>query len=842
MDDELRRVVDALPGLVSVTLSDGRAEFLNQRWYEYTGVRNDADAGMGWQAVVHPEDLPGLLQCLQSAAPSSDPAEVEARVRRFDGVYRQFIFRLRPLTPASWCGVGVDVEDRRQRDAESRLAGEKQLLELVASARSLSEILDATCHLVESTFARCFCSIILVDESGTRLKEAAAPSLPPSFLSFIILESVSVETEPSAMACCVNDQVIVGDLGSETRWPEWRARARSHGLHACWSTPISSVSGKALGALGIYHDAPRWPTAVQRSLTDQFAAIVRIALERVQNDAAVAQRRRVENQLAGENRLLQMVASGFPLSDVLASLCLFVEDAAPECICGTYLIDWTVPAFRKGAAPSLVADFLDAVEGLPVRAELCPCGVAALYKRQVIAEDLASDPVWRDTPYRDLLLTHGLQSVWSTPILSLSGSVLATFAIYHRQAAAPSAQVQELIAQVTHIASIAIERAQDEASLKRSEAFLAQGQHLSSTGSFAWRVATGEVTFSEQLSRIFEFDRGDRVTLAQVASRLHPEDLPLFMGQVEVARLTGQNIDNELRLRMPDNSVKYVRTIAHASRDENEHVEYIGAVQDVTARRISEQALERARSELAHVARVTTIGALTASIAHEVNQPLSGIITNASTCLRMLAADPPDIEGARETARRTIRDGNRAAEVITRLRALFTKKDFTMEPVDVNEAIREVIALSASELQRNRVVLHQDFADDLPVLFADRVQLQQVILNLLLNAAEAMNGIDDRQRRLVISTKRDESDHVSVAVRDVGVGLERHTVDRMFDAFYTTKKGGMGIGLSVSRSIVERHQGRLWAEPNDGPGTTFSLSIPLDQAGVANAAQVIRSV
>jgi signal transduction histidine kinase len=160
----------------------------------------------------------------------------------------------------------------------------------------------------------------------------------------------------------------------------------------------------------------------------------------------------------------------------------------------------------------------------------------------------------------------------------------------------------------------------------------------------------------------------------------------------------------------------------------------------------------------------------------------------------------------------------------------------------VNEAIREVIALSASELQRNRVVLHQDFADDLPVLFADRVQLQQVILNLLLNAAEAMNGIDDRQRRLVISTKRDESDHVSVAVRDVGVGLERHTVDRMFDAFYTTKKGGMGIGLSVSRSIVERHQGRLWAEPNDGPGATFKLSIPLDPAGVTNAAQVVRSL
>jgi len=561
--------------------------------------------------------------------------------------------------------------------------------------------------------------------------------------------------------------------------------------------------------------------------------------EHVESDAA--QRQRVENLLAGENRLLQMVASGYPLSSVLASLCRFVEEAAPECICGTYLIDWSVPAFKKGAAPSLPGTFLDAVEGLPVRTELCPCGVAALEKRQVIAEDLASDPLWRDTPYRGLLLSHGLESVWSTPILALSGRVLGTFAIYHRHPATPSTRVQELIAQVTHIASIAIERAEDEAALQRSEAFLAQGQHLSSTGSFAWRVDTDDITFSEELHRIFEFDRDDRVTLEQVTSRIHPDDLSLFAEQLDAARRTGKDLDNELRLRLPDNSVKFLRTIAHASQDQHGRVEYIGAVQDVTARRLSEQALERARSELAHVARVTTMGALTASIAHEVNQPLSGIVTNASTCLRMLAADSPDIEGARETARRTIRDANRASEVIARLRALFAKKELAMERVDVNEVTREVIALSASALQRHHVVLHQDFSDDLPIVVADRIQLQQVILNLLLNAADAMKEVDDRTRRLSISTGRGDHDHVRLAVQDVGVGLDPQSVDKVFDAFYTTKTGGMGIGLSVSRSIIERHQGRLWAEPNDGPGATFVFSIPLDPADVANAAPVTRN-
>jgi C4-dicarboxylate-specific signal transduction histidine kinase len=266
--------------------------------------------------------------------------------------------------------------------------------------------------------------------------------------------------------------------------------------------------------------------------------------------------------------------------------------------------------------------------------------------------------------------------------------------------------------------------------------------------------------------------------------------------------------------------------VAHAIRDQDGQLEYIGAVQDVTERRLSEETLGRVRSELARVARVTTLGALTASIAHEVNQPLSGIITNASTCLRMLAADPPNVDGARETARRTIRDGRRASDVIARLRALFSKKGTTTESVDLNEATREVIALSRSELQRSRVILRSELAEDLLPVKGDRVQLQQVILNLLRNATDAMSGIDDRPRQLVIRTERDEGAHARLTVQDAGVGFEPKDADRLFEAFYTTKSDGMGIGLSVSRSIIESHHGRLWAAPNDGPGATFSFSIP----------------
>jgi PAS domain S-box-containing protein len=537
-------------------------------------------------------------------------------------------------------------------------------------------------------------------------------------------------------------------------------------------------------------------------------------------------RKRAEAQLAGEKRLLEMVASSCPLTDVLTALCKFVEDTSADCYCGVYLIDWSGSKFRIGAVPSLPATFNNPVDGLTVSPQVGPCGVAALTKTQVIATDLELDPLWQSSEIRPLALAHGLRSHWSTPIYAREGRVLGTFAIFHREPASPTQIQQDLIAQVTHIASIAIERALSEAALKRSEAFLAEAQHLSRIGSFAWRMATNEITWSEQLYRIFEFDPQVTVTLELIGARVHPEDLTLLQDMIARASSAASDFQYEHRLLMPDHSVKYLHMIAHGTRNEDGELEYIGAVQDVTQRRFSEEALVKVRSELAHVARVMSLGALTASIAHEVNQPLSGIITNANTCLRMLAADPPNLDGARETARRTIRDGDRAAAVIARLRALFSKKDATIESMDLNEATREVLALSLSELQRNQVILRSELAENLPPVAGDRVQLQQVILNLVRNASDAMNGIYDRPRLLLIRTGPDEGGQVRLSVQDAGVGFDPQVMDRLFDSFYTTKNDGMGIGLSVSHSIIASHHGRLWATLNEGPGATFSFSIP----------------
>lgn len=385
----------------------------------------------------------------------------------------------------------------------------------------------------------------------------------------------------------------------------------------------------------------------------------------------------------------------------------------------------------------------------------------------------------------------------------------------------------------------AVKDLRSEEELRRSEASLVEGQRLSLTGTFSWKTATNELQWSEQLYRIYEFEMGVPVTLALIRTRVHPQDLSVLERLIQ-AGADGEDLEWQYRLLMTDGSLKYLHAVAHAIRDLDGRLEYIAAVQDITARRMSEDALAKARSELAKVSRVESLGVLTASIAHEVNQPLSGIITNAGTCLRMLDTSAPDVEGARETARRTIRDGNRAADVITRLRALFSKEEFTLEAVDLNEATREVLALSLSDLETSRVTVESEFAQNLPTVTGDRIQLQQVILNLVRNATDAMTDVHDRQRRLLIMTERQADGGVRVSVRDVGVGIDPESMNKLLDAFYTTKSDGMGIGLSVSRAIIERHHGRLWAEPNDGPGATFSFSVPGDPVILGDASPPMR--
>ena len=373
------------------------------------------------------------------------------------------------------------------------------------------------------------------------------------------------------------------------------------------------------------------------------------------------------------------------------------------------------------------------------------------------------------------------------------------------------------------------ERKEAENALRQSEMYLAEAQRLSRTGSFGWRVASGEIIWSEETFRMFGYDKAPSIKHATVLQRVHPDDRARVEQTIDRASRDGKDFAHGYRLLMPDGSVKHVHATAHAVTDASGEIEFVGAVTDVTSRKRAEAELHEAQANLAHVTRVTALGELAASIAHEVNQPLAAVVTNAAACLRWLDREPANLKEARNTVQSIVADGNRAGEVIQRVRALVNKTADQKAPLHINDVVNEVISLVQHELFSHRVALRLELAPALPPVLADRIQLQQVILNLVINGIEAMQPVKDRPRELVIRTRQDETSQVLVTVSDCGVGVAAENADRLFDAFFTTKSGGMGMGLSICRSIVDAHGGRLSVSGNAGPGATFQFTLPLHQ-------------
>lgn len=723
----LRITIDTIPALAWSARLDGTAEFLSKHYLDYTGMSAEEGRDWGWSSAVHPDDMTGLAATWQSILASGQSGEAEARLRRFDGEYRWFLFRVSPLRDdqgdiIKWYGVNTDIEDRKR--AEQALAASERNLQITIDtipAQAWSARPDGTVDF----FSRHY-----LDYVGLTTEQAQdwAARIHPDDVRNLSAHWLA--------------QVHSGKPG------ETQARFRRHDGEYRWFlirvSPLRDDNGNIVKWYGINTDIEDW----KRS-EESFRAIVETTPECVK-------------VVARDGTVLRTNAAGAMMAGVSS-----VDD-----VIGQRFFDFVAPEHR--------ARYLEFHE------KICAG------QKGFLEFDLVNA-----LGVRRHMETH------AAPLRTSDGSIVQL-----------------------GVTRDMTERKRAEDALKRSEAFLAEGQHLARMGNLSWNVTSGELIWSEQLHRIFEFEPGTVVTLDRIAGRVHPEDMPLMVDMVERAQRGESDFEYQHRIVLPDHSVKHLHLIAHRARDHTDQIEYIGAVLDITQRRLSEAALEKLRSELAQVTRIMSLGALTASIAHEVNQPLAGIITNAGTCLRMLAADPPNVDGARETARRTIRDGNRAADVIARLRALFSKKAVTIEPVDLTEAVREVIALLWSDLQRRRVVLHTELADGLPPVGGDRIQLQQVIMNLLRNAADAMNDVEDRPRRLSIRTVPDQKGGVCLSVRDTGVGFGPDGPARIFDAFYTTKSDGMGIGLSVSRSIIESHGGHLWAEANDGPGASFYFSVP----------------
>ncbi len=369
------------------------------------------------------------------------------------------------------------------------------------------------------------------------------------------------------------------------------------------------------------------------------------------------------------------------------------------------------------------------------------------------------------------------------------------------------------------------ERKHAEEILRRSEAYLSEAQRLSHTGSWACIPATGEHTYwSEEIFRVTGFDpAGGLPRFEEFERRIHPDDRARTKEHFRTAIREKVDFDHGYRIVHPGGEIREIHVIGHpVLSPSGDLVEFVGTLMDVTERRRAEEE----RQALAHANRIATMGQLTASIAHEVNQPIAAVVTNAQAALRWLNIQPPDPEEVRQALDRIVSNGRRAGDVIGRIRALVTNAPPRNDQLDINEVILEVMALTRSELRSSGTSLQTQLADGLPLILGDRIQLQQVILNLIFNAVEAMSGSRQAMRELLIRTEQDGSGGVLVAVRDSGPGPKTESLNRLFDAFYTTKPGGMGMGLSICRSIIEAHGGRVWATTNVPQGAAFQFTLP----------------
>jgi len=468
-------------------------------------------------------------------------------------------------------------------------------------------------------------------------------------------------------------------------------------------------------------------------------------------------------------------------------------------------------------------DFLDYFAS--VRDEGAACGRALNRGERIIIEDVLTDPAFE--PHRAIAASAGFRAVQSTPLFNRSGEPLGMISAHFRQPHRPLERELRFTDLYARQAAELIERKQAEEALRASEERFRSYFELGLIGMAITSPTQGCLEVNDELCRILGYERSELLQKTW-AELTHSDDLAADVAQfnrVLAGEIDGYSLDT--RWIRKDGRVIDSIMAAQCLRRADGSVDYfVGLVLDTSERKRAEEELRTAHTELARMMRVTTMGELAASIAHEVNQPLAAVVTNANASLRWLAAGTPNLEEAREALARIVRDGNRASNVIQRIREMLKKASVEKDSVDINDGIQDVLALTTGVIRANDVTLRTDLAEYLHPVQGNRVQLQQVVLNLILNGIEAMSAVADRPRELTLATQEGQLKGVHVSVQDSGVGLEPQNLERIFDAFYTTKPDGMGMGLSISRSIIEAHDGRLWATANAGPGTTFHFILP----------------
>ena len=732
---------------------------------------------------VHPDDAAFVKQTIDRASQDGKDFDLEYRLLMPDSFVKHVHVVAHALSDESggieFVGAVMDVTGQH----ESRAALEKAFGEIKSSESRLQLVLDTIPGMVWS-------------------------GLPDGSFDFVNepwLTYLGCSWEELSAQGGLRSVVHPDDLeGSDARWSATRAAGR----HTDHELRMRRADGQY-----------RWFLTRALPLRDEQGNIVKW----YGTATDIEDRKRTEMLLGGEKRLLEMIARGDSRALILDALCRLVEDLASGCLSSILLLDSNTNSLRHGAAPSLPTTYSAAIDGAVIGPSVGSCGTAAYRKQPVIVSDIATDPLWAD--FRELALGHGLRACWSTPILSSAGSVLGTFAIYYREPRSPNPQESILIEQITHLASIAIERAQAAQALQQQANLLEQAHDAI----LIWEFPRTIVYWNRGAEQLYGFSREEAI--GRLGHQLLHTEHPMTTPEFEAALERDGEWTGELTHTTRDGRKIIVESRHVLMRETDGRRLVLETNRDITDRKLAEaeqkrgaEALREAQADLAHVSRATTMGELTASLAHEVNQPITAAVTNANTCVRWLAGDTPNIEEARDAAIRSAKDGTRAAEIISRIRLLFKKGITKRELVDVNEVVREMIVLLRGEATRYSVSIRTDLAADLPQLMADRVQLQQVMLNLIMNSIDAMKDVDGT-RQLAIKSQPAETEQVQVSVSDTGAGLPVQQADEIFNAFFTTKLQGTGLGLSISRSIVESHGGRLWAAANVPRGASFCFTL-----------------
>jgi PAS domain S-box-containing protein len=529
---------------------------------------------------------------------------------------------------------------------------------------------------------------------------------------------------------------------------------------------------------------------------------------------------------AGQSRVLEMIASDAPLADVLTSLVLLMEGQAEGMRCSILLLNRDGKHVRHGAAPNLPEVYVKAVDGAPIGPRNGSCGTAMYTRKPVVVTDVMTDPLWAD--YRDLARISGLNACWSTPILSPQGEVLGSFAMYREEKRGPLPEEARLTEIATHIAGIAIERQRVQETLRERDArisFAAESANLA-----FWVIYPEQNTawMSDKGRVIYGFDSKLPLTRELLVSRVHPDERVAVQKALDRACASHGIFETEHRLVLPYGKTRWVIVRGRCLQDEQGNLlELIGVTIDVSAQKQSDLELQIQREEMAHLNRVALMGEMTASVAHELNQPLTAIANNAAAARRFLVRGNIDPVLLQQLLQDMAADSQRAGEVIRGIRALVQKdKSVVRSVLNLNAVIADTLRLVSSDVLLRESLVTTEMDHNLPQVEAAPVQIQQVLLNLIMNALDAVEALPPAERRILVSTRSLKGESAEVSVRDFGAGLPKDRPEKVFDHFFSTKQTGMGMGLTIVRSIIETHGGKITAENAPDRGARFSFHLP----------------